>query len=145
MTIVSTTRIGLLVAAVLLPALAWGCTVSSTSIAFGGYNPFDSMPTDSTAIVTVECETAYNIALSEGQAATFHPRAMAGNADSLQYNLFTGSDYSVVWGDGSSSTQMVSGPGETQPVEHVIYGRIFAEQNALVGSYADTITVTLQF
>lgn len=138
-------RIGLMLMFTLLPVLSWGCTVSSTGIAFGGYNPFDPLPTDSTAIVTVECQSAYNISLSEGQAATFNPRAMAGAGDSLQYNLFTGADYSVVWGDGSSGTQVVSGPGGLLPVEHVIYGRCFAQQNARVGSYADSITVTLEF
>lgn len=138
-------RIGLTMALTLLPALSWACTVSSTGVAFGGYNPFDALPTDSTAVVTVECGSAYTIALSEGQAATFNPRAMSGASDSLQYNLFTGADYSIVWGDGSSGTQVVSGPGDTQPVEHVVYGRCFAQQNARVGSYADTITVTVEF
>lgn len=138
-------RIGLTMALTLLPALSWACTVSSTGVAFGGYNPFDPLPTDSTGVITVECESAYTIALSEGQAATFNPRAMAGASDSLQYNLFTGADYSIVWGDGSSGTQVVSNPGDPQPVEHVIYGRSFAQQNARVGSYADTVTVTLEF
>lgn len=145
MTTKLSTRLGLALMLMLLPAVSWGCTVSSTGVAFGSYNPFDSLPTDSTAIVTVDCENAYTIALSEGQAATFNPRAMASASDSLQYNLYTGADYGVIWGDGSSGTQVVSGPGDTQPVEHVIYGRCFAQQNARVGSYADTITVTLEF
>lgn len=136
---------GLITMLTLLPALSWACTVSSTGMAFGSYNPFDDLPTDSTAFVRVECETAYNIALSQGQAATFHPRAMAGASDTLQYNLFTAADYSVTWGDGSGGTQVVSGPGEAQSVEHVVYGRSFARQNSRVGSYADTITVTLEF
>ncbi len=145
MTMNFTTRFGILVAATLLPALAWGCTLSSTGIAFGGYNPLDTISTDSTAIVSVECETAYSISLSEGLAGTFHPRTMAGSIDSLQYNLFTGPDYSVIWGNGISGSQVVTGPGGLQPVEHVIYGRIFAQQNVRIGSYADTITVTLEF
>lgn len=138
-------RIGLMMALTLLPALSWGCTVSSTGVAFGGYNPFDSLPTDSTAVVTIDCESAYSISLSEGQAATFNPRTMSSANDSLQYNLYTAADHSVIWGDGSSGTQRVSGPGDLQPVEHVVYGRCFAQQNARVGSYSDTITVTLEF
>lgn len=138
-------HIGLLMTCALLPILSWSCSVSATGVDFGGYNPFDSAATDSTAVVTVECESAYSIALSEGQAATFNPRALAGDNDSLQYNLYTGPDYSIIWGDGSGGTEVVSGPGDTQPVEHVIHGRIFARQNARVGSYADSITVTLEF
>lgn len=47
------------------------------------------------------------------------------------------------WGDGSPGTATVNGSGTTHTF--TVYGRIPARQNAVVGSYSDTITVTITF
>jgi spore coat protein U-like protein len=48
----------------------------------------------------------------------------------------------VVWGTGADSHPVPAGGG-TQTVP--LYGRIFAQQDAAVGAYSDTITVTFNF
>jgi spore coat protein U-like protein len=63
----------------------------------------------------------------------------------LDYNLYTDPNRMVVWGDGISGVT-VSGSGTGSTVDHPVYGRIPGGQTgAYIGSYSDTITVTLSF
>jgi spore coat protein U-like protein len=87
------------------------------------------------------------IELSAGGAASFSPRAMAGAGSSLSYNLYLNAARTTIWGDGTGGTSRygpvtpVSGVGVTVPV----YGRAPAGQNVPIGTYADTIVVTVLF
>ena len=131
-----------------LPGWVWACSVSADGLAFGSYSPFDAGHADSTATITVDCETAYTLKLSEGFSGSFSPREMAGDgdpADRLDYNIYTDASFSVVWGDDSGASQSVAGAGSSQPVDHTAHGRIPAGQNARVGTYSDVITVTVEF
>lgn len=125
-------------------AQAASCTVSTTSVAFGTYDPFSNVSNDSTGAVQVGCDAAagYTIAMHAGVAGSFS-RAMAFNADRLAYNLFTDATRMVVWGDGSAATSRVSGFGTG--ATHTVYGRIPAGQNVRAGSYADVLIVTVEF
>lgn len=136
----------LVVLSLLLSSSAWGasCTVSTTGIAFGGYDPFVAQDVDSVANVSVSCdETAsYSIALSPG-AGTYEQRVMTSGLHQLLYNLYTDATLSTVWGDGTGHSAVVS---DTQLVAtHTVYGRIPARQNPQVGVYGDTIVITLTF
>jgi spore coat protein U-like protein len=126
------------------PALAASCTVSTVGVAFGSYDVFSSVDTDSTGTVIVSCHSiaSYKISLSAG-AGTFTSRLMAGEAAQLHYNLFIDPQRLTVWGDGTSGTATVSarGTGGSYPV----YGRIPALQNVPAGSYSDTLTVTVTY
>ncbi len=78
---------------------------------------------------------------------------MHAGAITLNYNLFTDTARSVIWGDGLGGTGLASGsftvgPGVgngSRQVVHPVYGRIPALQDVLDGAYTDTIIVTLQF
>ncbi|HEY5755628.1 MAG TPA: spore coat U domain-containing protein [Steroidobacter sp.] len=123
---------------------AASCTVSTSGIAFGGYDPFVAQDVDSVANVSVSCdETAsYSIALSTG-SGTYEQRVMTSGLHQLLYNLYTDATLSTVWGDGTGHSAMVS---DTQLVAtHTVYGRIPARQNPHVGVYGDTIVITLTF
>lgn len=126
-------------------AAAQCCTVSATGLAFGSYNPFDALPTDSTATITVDCPTSYTVELDGGQAGSFAPRSMSSVDDTLQYNIYTSPSFSTIVGDGSGATQTLAGAGAATPTEHVVHGRIFASQNPRIGSYSDLIVVTVNF
>jgi len=70
----------------------------------------------------------------------------AGGSDLLDYNLFTTSSRVTVWGDGTAGTMAMqtqqkvrSGKPETMN----IYGRIPAGRDVSVGSYTDTLVVTV--
>lgn len=120
------------------------CTASATGVAFGTYDPFSSAPLDSTGSISVTCSssTSYTIALSAGQGS-FATRTLTSGVHPLAYNLYTDVLRTTVWGDGSGPTATVAGSGTSASFN--VYGRVPALQNAYVGSYADTIVVTVNF
>jgi len=135
---------GVVLALICSSPWAASCTVSTSGIAFGGYDPFVAQAVDSVANVSVSCdETAsYSIALSTG-SGTYEQRVMTSGLHQLLYNLYTDATLSTVWGDGTGHSAMV---GDTQLVAtHTVYGRIPARQNPHVGVYGDTIVITLTF
>ena len=68
---------------------------------------------------------------------------MTSGAHTLNYNLYTTNTRTTVWGDSTAGTSKVNANGTI--VAKTVYGRIPALQNAFVGSYSDTITVTIAF
>ena len=86
----------------------------------------------------------YSIALSEG-GGILTQRVINSGAHALNYNLYTGPNRSIVWGDTTSGTARVSGTATGVSVNHAVYGRIPALQNVHAGSYADMINVILAF
>lgn len=129
-----------------LCASSWAatCTVSAGGLDFGSYDPFINQALDSAANVSIACDasTAYSIALSPG-AGPYEARAMTNGAHQLLYNLYTDATLATVWGDATGDTAIVGGTATT--AHHTVYGRIPARQNAYVGTYGDTIVVTLTF
>ena len=133
------------------------CSVSATVLAFGSYNVFSATPRDSTGDIVVSCSlggllsllVSYEINLSTGGSGSFSPRRMSNGANTLNYNLYTSSGRTTVWGNGNSGTGTVSdgyllGLGTT--VRHyALYGRVPALQNARAGSYLDSITITVDY
>jgi spore coat protein U-like protein len=134
---------------------AWAiCNVTATSINFGAYDVFAAAPTDSTGSVTVTCDNFLprNVTVSIGASATsggFNPRRMKPPTGSyrLDYNLFTTSSRSTIWGNGTAgtSTVLLSNVRRNQPRVTTIYGRIPAGQDIQVGSYTDTVTITILY
>jgi spore coat protein U-like protein len=134
-------------AAVAQPCAA-GCTLGSQSVVFGNYNPLNGSAIESVGYVNVNCDngTPYTIRLSAG-GGSFSPRRMANGAHTLDYNLYTDTARTTVWGDGiAAGTVSVSSSGTGATVDHPVYGRIPGSQtSAYIGGYTDTITVTLTF
>jgi spore coat protein U-like protein len=120
------------------------CTVSTTSVAFGAYDPFSAAPRDSNGSVQITCDavTSYTIALSAGNSGSLD-RAMAAGAYRLSYNLFTEATRTIVWGDGSGGSARVSGSGTAATIP--VYGRIPARQNVHAGSYTDMLVMTVTY
>ena len=139
----------------LLPgtAQAMTCEIGSvTELALGTYNVFSSAPLDSSGLLRYTCSDVgvsdtIVIQLSRGSSATYLPRTLLNGAFVLEYNIYLDAARTSVWGDGSAGT------GQHGPVQPVsgnettldVYGRIPPGQNAHVGSYADTVTVTIVF
>jgi spore coat protein U-like protein len=135
------------------------CIVTTISADFGVYDVFSSGVND-TGIgkITVACTgllisifVSYDIVVGPGRSLSYAlPRSMSdGMGHSLNYNLYTNSSRSIVWGDGSAGTAKISdgyllGLG-TVTREYSIYGRIPAGQNAYVGNYSDTPLVTISY
>ena len=127
-------------------AFAVVCTISSAGgLAFGSYDVFNATNLDGAGTINISCDVSapFTTALSAG-GGTFATRTLASGANLLNYNLYTDAARTTIWGDGTAGTVTLSGsaaPAATQTV----FGRIPARQNKPVGSYADTIVLTLTF
>lgn len=140
-----------------MPHSAWAlldsCSVSATEVSFGIYDPFSSSPTDSTGTVTVTCfgllGGIFEVSLSTGQSGTYSPRRMANGGNNLNYNLYTNSSRTSIWGDGTGGTLLQSVNCVLLclgiPNNLTAYGRIPARQDVPAGAYSDSITVTVNF
>lgn len=134
-----------LLAWLLLPgAAAAECSLNVIGLTFGSYDPFSSTDTDITGSVSLTCDTETSVQLSLSAGfGPFAARQMRNGNKTLFYNLFTDPSRLSIWGDGSPGTSLVSFSGTAG--SQTIYGRIPARQNVSVGTYSDTITVTLTF
>jgi spore coat protein U-like protein len=133
--------------------LVSGCSVSAAPLAFGSYTPGAGAISGSTTI-TLRCSNGalYAVGLNAGSTAgaSYGTRLLANGASTLQYNLYTSSARTSVWGDGSGSTQIVSGHslGFTTPITLTVFGQVFdssANQLTAPGNYSDTILVVLSY
>ncbi|MGC4089841.1 MAG: spore coat U domain-containing protein [Polyangiaceae bacterium] len=128
------------------------CTISTTSaVAFNNYNVFSGTPTDAVGSITFECILFLSVDvvvvdLSTGNGGSYFPRRMSSGANTLNYNLYFDAARMQVWGNGSGGTTHY-GPLaiSSGPLVLSVYGRIPALQNAVVGSYTDTVVVTTLF
>jgi spore coat protein U-like protein len=141
---------------------AENCSVATTDIAFGTYNPVSVTPLPGAGQVTVDCQGNAHvviIALGTGGASTFAGRRMILGTDAMSYNLYTDAARTVVWGDGNSGTSTVTcttgtdsngcigtnPTGGDRRATRAIYGRVPALQNLGAGTYTDTMQVTVTF
>ncbi|MDE2069775.1 MAG: spore coat protein U domain-containing protein [Gammaproteobacteria bacterium] len=131
------------------------CTISSTAVNFGNYNPLNVASVTGTSTLTFQCPSGvprsgitYTISLSSG-SGTYVQRTLTSGGNVLNYNLYTDSTLTTVWGDGSSGSTTVSTtvsrPQARAGVTNTVYGNIPAQQDMIPGSYTDTITVTVTF
>ena len=145
------------------PALGGAtCSVAATGVNFVAYDISLTAPNDSTGNVTVTCTyvppggaTGVNVLaqLSTGMSGSYLPRQMASGPVRLNYNLFLDVARNTIWGNGLSGTSVATagftvGPGVgngTRNASFPVYGRLPAQQTVAMGSYSDTIVVTVTF
>ncbi|MFC7050144.1 Csu type fimbrial protein [Emcibacter nanhaiensis] len=126
------------------------CIVSASDLAFPDYSVTTGLAVEATTSITVKCSssTAYEVFLNAGtgSGATTAIRKMTGGggSDTLSYSLYQDAAHNMVWGE-TSGTDVVSGTGDGLDQAITVYGQIAANQPAVVGSYSDTITVTVSF
>lgn len=126
------------------PNVLAACILNVQNVTFGNYDVFDNNHLDSTGNINVTCDTVstYTISLSPGNGS-FTNRVLLSGPNNLVYNLFVDAARTIVWGDGSGASATVT--GTTTNANHTVYGRIPARQNVVVGSYQDSVTVTIVF
>lgn len=127
------------------------CTVTATDLGFGNYDPGTGSDLDANSSVTAKCTsgTGYTIGLDAGtgSGATTDNRLMtvSGGTETLGYGLYQDADRTINW-DDVGGTSPVTGTGDGTDQTHTVYGRIPGGQtSAVVGTYSDTITVTISF
>jgi spore coat protein U-like protein len=140
-------------------ALAQTCNVTVTGpLNFGLYT--FTTPLDGVASLTLACRQInqapgriinYTIRLTSGPGS-FVARQMQHltlPGEVLRYNLFQDAARSLVWGDGTAGTVVVTGqfafpPPNQETVPPIpIYGRIPADQNVVPGTYQTISPVTV--
>lgn len=125
--------------------IAARCQVSAAGIAFGNYDP--TANSDQNGSITIQCtkSTAATISLDEGAAPA--GRQMAGpGTDTLTYELYSDVTGGTVWGSGNGGSTVAYTATTSAPSTLTVFGRIpLGQNNAGVGAYADTVTVTVTF
>jgi spore coat protein U-like protein len=133
------------------PIPAGVCTITPLgSINFGNYDVFSTIPVDSTGSIQIFCDqTQPHVVISIGPSQNsggFNPRKMKNSSfsDFLSYNLYSDAGRTVTWGDGTGGTSTVTQKAfKNTPLVVTIFGRIPAGQDVYVGSYSETVTVTI--
>ena len=98
----------LLIASMPSAFAAISCTVATTAVAFGVYDPTSGIDKTSNGSVTVTClivvglsgSVAYNVHIAPGNGS-YAARALKSGALTLNYNLYTDAGLSQVWGEVS--------------------------------------------
>ncbi|MDP3295194.1 MAG: spore coat U domain-containing protein [Nevskia sp.] len=147
-------RLALIALMALLPlpsqALLATCTASSSSVAFGGYDPISPSADFANGSVTVSCTgigllVSYRILLSGGSSGSTANRTLSAGGNTLPYNVYTTAGYSTVWDNVTGVTgDFLIALGGTSTA-HTVYGRILAQQPAAAGSYADSLVITVNY
>lgn len=127
------------------------CSLGGASVAFGSYDALSLAPLDTIGSLVFQCnQKDHNvmITLSRGNGTSFASRRLLNGSQQLFYNLYRDSGRTIVWGDGSGGSQAYV-IGNPQPnnkdITVPIFSRIPPGQNARVGTYSDSITITLFF
>jgi spore coat protein U-like protein len=127
-------------------ARAASCTNLSAALTFGpaGYNVYNLADTTQVGTITYKCPPPLMpvVSLSASANGAYRPRQMTAGGNTLSYEIYFDAGMTVVWGVGADSQAVPSGGG-IRTVQ--MYGRIFAQQDAAVAAYSDTITVTFNF
>ena len=127
-------------------SVSGACTVTADDLNFGTYDP-DSGTTGQ-AIIHINCSNGqdYTVALDDGQHPYSGQRRMKHESQDkyLNYDLYQDSGLSQRW--GSSGSEVVSDTGTGSEQQKTVYGKIPSGQSsAPVGSYSDTVTVTVSW
>jgi spore coat protein U-like protein len=128
------------------------CSFTSVAgVGFGNYNVFAGAPNDNgIGGLTIRCQGgaghtfAYDVRLSTGQSHTYVSRVMKSGGNALNYNLYTSSTRTTVWGDGSGTSGTLQA-GRNTTTTFSVFGRIPANQDVPIGTYTDSIVATVYF
>jgi spore coat protein U-like protein len=143
-------------------ARAQDCSLATTDVAFGAYDPVSASPTDGLGEVRVTCwfdQVPVTIALSGGNSGNPANRYMTSGTTQLPYNLYTNAARNIVFPNanaGPTAVQCTTGVNSTGCTGSVVlfvftraartvYGRIPPGANVGVGAYGDAVSVRVTF
>ena len=128
------------------------CTVTATNVAFGTYTPLQTAGLASTGTISISCtgvtgKNTVTVDLSPGASGSYTSRALISGASKLTYNLFQDAANTEIWGNGTGgSTEASATIRKAAPTATLtIYGTVAAKQDPAPGTYADTITVSVNY
>jgi spore coat protein U-like protein len=132
------------------------CTMSVSAMNFGSASApiLSNVTTTATIGATCTSTTPYSIGLDNGQNASGTQRRMKSTSGAayINYGLYIDSGYTEPWSTASSSTGCTdgvntcvlnTGTGSNQNI--TIYGQVPPQTSPTVGSYSDSVVVTLTY
>ena len=146
--------------ALALPASAvTSCNGANASLVFGAYDGFATAHHDTQANILVTCTrsggpptTAITIALGpsvNSGAIAIRRMKLTSGTDILNYNFFREATRTNIWGNTSgvdTVTQSITlANNATGSISFTLFGRVFAQQDVRVGSYSDTLLITVTY
>lgn len=128
--------------------VASAASVTAAPLNFGNYIG-QAVNQTSAITVTGTNGTSYSVSIDQGQGtgAGLNSRKMtkSGGTSTLDYQLYTSSARTAVWGNGTAGTATVSGTSTGVQQTLNVFGTIPANQTPLIGSYSDTLVVTVTY
>lgn len=132
------------------------CTINSGNLSFGNYDAIganSSAPLNGTAAITATCTQGASASVdidpglnASGVGNSQHRRMKGVGEKYLGYDIYQDSAHSRPWGTKTSGTAVsVTGSGGTTPVRLTAYGSVPGAQNIPVGSYTDSVAVTINY
>jgi len=127
------------------------CTITTAPVNFGAYDPVAAnaaAPLDGTGTITVTCTrgAVSKVGLGTGSNAQGATRRMSqGAAEYLNYELYKDASHSTIWGDTDTTALDVTAAPSQAPRTFTVYGQVAAAQDAVVGTYTDTVLATVVF
>jgi spore coat protein U-like protein len=133
------------------------CNISTISGLTFAANAALTSNIDATGAIGVQCTntTPYSIGLDNGTHASGSQRRMysAATGQYISYNLYTDAARTSAWSastsassctSGSGTCDLGTGTGATQPAV-TVYGRVPPQTTPTIGTYTDTVVVTVTY
>ena len=130
---------------------AASCSVTTAgTLAFGTYSVYGASNLTTNTTATVSCSGVGNDSLKFQLSAgngTFAQRLMKSGTAALNYQVYTSSAATTVFGDGTGSTGTLSASVSNGSTSGSVtfYGVIPSGQDVASGSYTDTLTLTVAY
>jgi spore coat protein U domain-containing protein, fimbrial subunit CupE1/2/3/6 len=126
------------------------CTISTAPLAFGTYDPVVTHAAavlDGTGTVTIACTkgAVTTIELGLGANASGAQRRMLIAGEFLNYEIYSDSGRTAVWGTGATDDLNVVAAPSKAPRSFTAYGRVAMGQDVTAGTYVDTVLATVNF
>ena len=139
------------------------CTISTTDLSFGTYDAIvanASQDLTETATISTTCTSGATSVVTMGGgdhpsfsrgrgpgSGTIRNMANEGSTSYLRYEIYADASHTIVWNYSQvsmSSVASVTGTGASQDM--TVYGKVFKNQkDAAAGSYADTVTIGVNY
>ena len=138
------------------------CTVSTTGVNFGTYDPTSGTAVTAQGTIEVLCRgntLTVTIGIGTGGSNSYANRRMTDGTTDLFYNLYTTAARTTIFGDGTGGSSTVScttgvtsngctgdnPSGSDRRAIRPVYGLMPASQAAGPGTYTDTLTYSVTF
>jgi spore coat protein U-like protein len=121
------------------------CSVTAAALSFPSYNGTGAATASSNLSINCSSGAGYQVSLGAGQYFSSTRRMLGPSTNYLSYELHRDSARTLTWGDGSTLGGKLSGTGTGSAQSIPVYGRIPASQYRAVGSYSDSVVVTVEY